>query len=365
MKAEILTIHFGINYGSVLQTYALSRVLETMELEVEIINYVPSKYKMWNEFKKDKIGKYSYIIIVAGFILKAPKKLIQRNIFEKFIKRNINLSRQYSSNYELTNQKPIGDLYIVGSDQVWNFDYNEKGDNTYFFDFLNNNEKKIAYAASLGKSFVSNQEEQTLKELLMNFYSISVREDETALLLNKLDLKTKHVLDPTLLICKEKWKELMNIKNKEEKYILIYVMDYLYEDLIEIAVQFSKKINTKIYMISFKRIADSRVDKQYIYSTPQKFLSLLYNAEYVVTNSFHGVAFSINFNRQFIAVGKNKYNLRIESLLRTLNIKKSIYMTNENRPIDYEQVIDYNIVNNTLEDKRRESLHFLQSAIAK
>ena len=358
MKAVILTIHFGINYGSALQSYALSRSLERLNVQPEVINYIPLKYGMWNEFSSDKRRKYPLVFIVMAFILKFPSKYRHRKIFEKFLNTNLNLSKVYHTNKELKTEPPQSDLYIVGSDQVWNFDYNESGDYTYFFDFLPLTSRKISYAASIGKTELSNNERECIKKYLSGFLGVSLREDKSVEALNSMGIQSNHVLDPTMLLSKDEWKHFARTKKHKNSYILIYVMDYLYHDLIDIAEKVSRRLGLKIYMIAFKKIKDKRVDKQYIYATPQEFLGLFLDASYIVTNSFHGVAFSINFNKQFCAVAKRDYNVRIQSLLRMMKLEG--HFTSSINGIDIEDEIDYSEVNRILTEQRINSFDYLK-----
>lgn len=358
MKADILTIHFGVNYGSALQSYALSRILEQLNIQTEVINYIPLKYGMWNEFSGNKKGKYPLAVIAAAFILKFPSKYKHRKIFEKFLRENLNLTKIYHTNAELKAEPPQSDIYIVGSDQVWNFDYNESGDFTYFFDFLPSASRKISYAASIGKTTLSKNERGCIKKYLSEFSGVSLREDSSTELLNSMGIPSNHVLDPTMLLSKYEWNHFAKRRKHKDSYILIYVMDYLYHDLIEIAEKISKKFGHKIYMVAFKKIKDKRVDKQFIYADPQEFLGVLLDASYVVTNSFHGVAFSVNFNKQFCAVAKENYNIRIQSLLRMMEIEG--HFVSSVNEFDIGHKIDYSNVNRILTEQRTYSLDYLK-----
>ncbi len=362
MKVKTITIHYGVNYGSALQTYALCKVLQKMGHEVEVINYVPLKYNLWNEFSADKIGKYPALIILGAFAIKAPEKIIRRRKFSSFLKEYVPLTKKYTSTKELKDIFSNEDLFIVGSDQVWNFDYNGNEDYTYFLDFVKDKNRCISYAASIGKMDLSVTEEDLMKHFLCDFKSISVREDYCVEQMNKIGLVAKHVLDPTLLLSSEDWNELIDCDDEfDEKYILVYVMDFLHQDLLRIAEQIKRLFGFKIYLVSFSKINDDIIDRQFIFATPKMFLSLVKNASYVVTNSFHGVAFSVNYNKQFIAVGKSKYNVRIQSLLRQFNLNDRFVLPNEH--VDEKiinEMINYEIVDEKIKLCREESKEFLK-----
>lgn len=357
----VLTIHYGVNYGSALQAYAIYNLLKQFSNHVVIINYIPEKYNLWNEFKRDKIGKMPQFIIVGGFLLKAPAKLYRRHIFDNFLKR-IKLSDKCNCIEDVIQQTDKLDTIVVGSDQVWNFDYNED-DNIYFCEGVPSDKKIYSYAASMGMSSLGDSQEVLMKEYLKKFQHISLREDESAAYLKKLGFEAIHVLDPTMVLNKNTWikKLCLNSKNNTKKYLLVYVMDFKFKELIDIASPIAKENNLQLYVVAFGNYKDARISKLYKYCTPEKFLNLMNNAEFIVTNSFHGVAFSINFNKQFLAVGKGKYDLRIQSLLRMLELTgRFVPDTGVYRDDIYSETIDYIKVNTLLEEYRKRSLKFLE-----
>lgn len=364
MRVSILTIHFGVNYGSVLQTYAMYNMLEKYGCEAEVVDYVPAKYGMWRSFYKGKEHRYPLLLAVLAFIYKFPIRYYQRRVFRKFVKTNLKLSKRYQSTLQLKQSPPNADLYIVGSDQVWNYDYNDQNDFTYLFDFLPSAAKKISYAASIGKDQLSCDEKKGFQKYLASFSGVSVREDKACDLLRNLSIHSEHVLDPTLLLSFDEWLKLFkNIDISLEKYVLIYVMDFQYSSLINVAEKIAKNLNAKIYLIAFRKISDDRVSKQFICTSPQQFLRLFADAAYIVTNSFHGVAFSINFNKQFTAVGKGQYDERILSLLRVCELTSRFVEANtQTQNFNFAQ-INYDEVNQKLFDARKKSLKYLRQFI--
>lgn len=361
---SVLTIHFGVNYGSVLQTYAMGKTLENMGYSYKLIDYVPNRYNSWTLVSKNKKSKYPFFIILAYFIFNTPKREYQRYIFRNFLKKNVNLSRKYKTGQELKNAKPKADVYLVGSDQVWNYDYNDYGDYTYLFDFLDEEDKRISYAASIGKDELNKDEIVPFQNHLSKFKKILVREDNAVDILNCLDIKADHVLDPSFFLDKEEWYKIIKpVEKCKNKYIAIYVMDNLYSDLINIADSIAKKNNWEIHVVTFKKTKDNRVDKEYIFLRPFEFLDVIKNAEFVVTNSFHGTAFSVNFNKQFIAVGKSNYNSRMKSLLKMFDLEDRFVSLKEKESSISLKEIDYNVVNIKLDAWRKKSINMLQEGL--
>lgn len=360
MKADILTIHFGVNYGSCLQVYALSESIKKCGIDCKVIDYVPKRYDSWEIYGKNKLEKYPFPLIALWYLFTLPEREYQRSIFKKFLKRNLSLTRRYKYPDELKKDVPLADIYIAGSDQIWNYDYNTPGDYTYMFDFLKNGEKKFAYAASIGKSQITEAEKSDFKKYLSEFSRITVREKSAKDLLNDCAIKCEVVLDPTFLLSRQEWKELAIPMKISDSYILVYVMDNLHKRLIDIAAKLKEKYNHKIYVITFKATKDKRVDKEFHYLKPERFLTLFDNAEFVVTNSFHGTAFSVNLNKQFVSVGKDNYNSRIRDLLELVGLRKHYISNKENLDVIEDLTkINYQEINEKLDMLRKESMTVL------
>lgn len=362
MIIRIITIHFGTNHGSALQSYALCYYLNKLGHDVKVIDYVPERYGVWNDLIARKGSTYPKIILLGYYLLTMPKRNFQRNIFMRFLKKNVPLTRHYNRSEDLMLMPLNADIYITGSDQVWNYDYNSKEDYSYFLNFVPNNKIKVAYAASFGKDQLSDSEVQEFKPFLKRIDAISVREYSGLNILKQCSCLGINVLDPIFLLNKEEWKSLIKGDTKEEKYLLIYVMDGRYEELLNYAKTISVNLKLKIYVVSFNRIKDKRINRQFVYATPCDFLRLIYNASYIVTNSFHGMAFAINFHKQFIAVAKKTYDTRLTCLLDMLGMQDRFVDNNFYLAKAIED-IDYIKVTNLLDEQRRISKKFLNNCI--
>ena len=147
---SILTIHFGTNHGSALQTFALSKFLKKNAFETKVIDYIPKRYGLWTSYYNSKKREHSLWLLLLYFPIFAFKILPNRLRFEKFLKAYVPLTKRYTNQSELKENPPKSDIYIAGSDQIWNDDYNGEQEFSYYLDFVKNG-RKIAYAASFGK----------------------------------------------------------------------------------------------------------------------------------------------------------------------------------------------------------------------
>jgi polysaccharide pyruvyl transferase WcaK-like protein len=330
-SVAIITIHFGTNHGSVLQAYALSNYLDSIGYNAEIIDYVPERYKVWNSLVKKRSNKYPLPVIIAYYPIAFCKSFRVRNKFECFVKKNLNLTKRYSSKQALQKEPPEADVYITGSDQVWNNDYNGNDEFSYYLDFTTDDAKRIAYAASFGKEDIADSNYlSVVKSHLQTFDAISVRESNAQYILNKIGINSVHVVDPVFLRTQQQWKEFGTKYPKKEKYTLVYVMDGIYNELLEYAYKIKKETGNSIYVVSFTKIKDNRIDKSFHLADPKDFVGLIDNSDIVVTNSFHGTAFSVLFQKRFITIGKEKYNSRILSLLTKLKLENHFVPTGDN-----------------------------------
>ena len=329
-SVAIITIHFGTNHGSVLQSYALSNYLDSIGCEARIIHYVPERYKVWNTLVNKKANKYPLPVILAYYPIAFCKKFRVRRIFDSFIKKNLILTKKYSSKQELQKKPPKADIYITGSDQVWNDDYNGNDEFSYFLDFVNEDAKCIAYAASFGKEDVlENDYLDIIKSHLAKFTAISVRESNAQYILSKIGIESTHVVDPVFLRTQQQWRDFATKYPVKNQYTLVYVMDGIYDELLDYAYKIKQETGNKIYVVSFRKIKDHRIDRCFHTADPKDFVGLVDNANVVVTNSFHGTAFSILFQKRFLTIGKEKYNSRMLSLLQKLNLESHFIPTGE------------------------------------
>lgn len=356
MKIGILTFHRAANYGAVLQAYALQQYLLSLGHDVEVIDYrcVPVEqmhsghYFLYCKGIKNKCKQF----------LRSPVKRKKRKLFDDFIQRKIHLSTVKKIRKETISQDLKGqyDVVISGSDQIWN-PYLTQGDNTYLLDFADADVEKISYAASIGLNQLPEEYKSMYQTQLGRFAQISVREKQGQMLIRKLvERDCKVVLDPTLLISAEKWKTFMKRPSLRE-YVLLYTIKSS-PLLLEEAIQIAEKKNLPIIYIS-DSIARKKGITYIPYATPEEWVGLFAEASHVVTNSFHGVAFSINFNKS-VTIGlsgdKNHSNSRILDLLQSLGIG-----IQEGNRIEIGAATDWQSANKALYELKEQSRQFFST----
>ena len=352
MKINIITCHRAYNYGAVLQAYALEHYLESQGNEVKIIDYYPEElHKSEKQKGLKKLGRN----FIRFFDFRKSEK-----VFGNFLKNNLKLTQRYYSLDQLKKDPPKGDLYIVGSDQVWNCNTRNGNDDSYFLTFVPKNKIKASYAASIAMDELTNEQKKRFSDKLKDFYAISVREKTAVKLLNECKINiAEKVLDPVFLLDKNNWDELANkskLNLKDEKYIFVYGFKRQ-KNIYQYARKLAKEKGCKVFSVN-TNIEDYLldVDKYFYNVSPEDFLNLLRNAEAVVTNSFHGLSFSIIYRKnvhQFMKSGKE--NSRMIDLLNELNMSERLV---ENGEI-IEEDFNYNETAKIIEEERKGSINFL------
>ena len=349
INVGIITFHRAVNYGAILQTYALQKALGKINVNSEVIDYrdniIENRFKFFHEKSLKRLVRD--LLYYPVFSSKNKK-------FDLFLKKYVKTTDKiYTNNDQLKGLQNF-DRYITGSDQVWNYRLT-KWDKAYFLNFVNDNYKKCSYAASFGLNEIPFEEKEEYVKLLSQFNKISVRESKGAeIIYNLLKRNAMIDLDPTLLLNKNEWSSIAKLP-KEKNYILIFVMQKN-DTTFKFAEELSKKTNCEIIYISdsLKR----RVKAKYKYSvSPDEWLGYFLNAKYIITNSFHGLAFSINLNKNFFIELQREPatgNSRLENMLDMLDLRDRLIINAKNKNINNE--IDWNKVNEKLEECRKNSI---------
>lgn len=344
MKIRTITCHDVYNHGASLQAYALQTYLQSLGHEVEIIDYKPDylsrHYKLWsvsNPIYDKPFVRQLY------FLAKFPDRFValrRKRKFDEFTKRYLKLTEcRYHSNEELKANPPKANVYIAGSDQIWNTLFQNGKDPAFYLDFAPSDKIKISYAASFSTTSIQEIYLPFVKKQLQNFHSISIRERSSLPLLFSLGFKGVAVCDPVFLLSKEKWESFLLPQKKHEKYVLVY--DFDNNQVIQsIAETIAENHGLKIYNIGATQ--KKYASKNFIYSGPFEFLSLIHDASFVISNSFHATAFSLIFQRDFCVINrKEDINIRMSSLLRNLHLTNRIvseYSNSLKIPIDYSSI---------------------------
>jgi exopolysaccharide biosynthesis predicted pyruvyltransferase EpsI len=376
MKIGVLTQPLHNNYGGLLQAYALKEVLQSLGHEVIIINRQSKKVSTFRKYgsvvKSILIGRTIAPNVLLNESFKEEISRETRRFREKYIP---NLSQLITDNEDMHNLSNMGfDAYVVGSDQCWRPRYSPNIRN-YFLDFaINDNRvKRIAYAASFGVSHweFTNEDTAACSELLNKFNAISVREDSAIdLIKNKLGRDDAvHVLDPTMLLSKEHYNDLVELEKSSVTpgNLNVYVLDKTPEK-DKLVRQIEAKLQLKAFeVLPLKRLNEQKVTKDniedFVYPNPAAWIRGFQDAKFVVTDSFHGTVFSILHNVSFIVIGNSERGLsRFQSLLKLFGLEDRLITDVDTTKIEYftDKKIDWVRVNKILDQEREKSLEFLK-----
>jgi len=360
MKIGIITFHCANNYGAVLQAVALQKFVSDIfpDSEIKIINYRP----------KSIIDTYSVfypIRISSSFLLKARRWLGLLLQLPFALKCKVSFSQFRRNHFHLINTSKLFDFdfIICGSDQIWNPVLTNGLDSHYFGHFINFTGKRIAYAVSDGGELFG-VDNLPIKELLSCFSALSVRETSMLPLIQPLyDKSIISVLDPVFLPGTTFWNTIAN-DSKDSNYILLYQLaenPVLLAEAINIATKQNKRLIEVSYGMPFRSIIKKRRTVR-VAVTPQDFLGYFKNADMILTNSFHGTAFSIIFRKQFFSFALSKRSSRMIDLLDTLALSNRYV----NSCITHlHEAIDYTLVQRKLDCEIGKSKKYLINELSR
>lgn len=344
MKIGILTFHRAHNFGAFLQAFALKTFLEEKGHDVELVDYWPKEHAaLYKVYHREEVSSFKTLLrecVVAYYRRSKAKPFIEaQRTFLKLGKKPL-----YDKPQQLA--EISYDLLIYGSDQIWWKSRLRGGDGfdtAYWGMHVPKSVRRISYAASMGAIELTANDRQTIGQLLDGFDYISVRENQLRDAIQPLTEKTIEVnVDPTLLLDKKRWEGYCtSIPESKEKYILYYRMmsDKEADKLVQ---QLSKQTGLPVVELGATIGTYRNLSKYTKSASPFDFISLIKNAEYVVSTSFHGVAFSIIFEKQFFAIGMGNRSNRVQSLLSLLGIDQRLVSCREDmnlsRRVDYATV---------------------------
>ena len=345
----ILTFHRASNYGAVLQAYALQAAFGNIGQKAVIVDYycpvVEEDHRPLGLFKRHKIPQA---------ILRFPIKAHKDRLFNAFRKRKLVTSAPVDPK-SISSIADSYSLFVSGSDQVWSDRFSGL-DPAYMLDFARE-EQRYSYACSFGfDAFPAGKEEVYLK-LLRGIRCISLRESSGVEMLEKAGLKAHTDLDPTLLLSAEEWRSFSAAPAEKDPYILVYTVNGDVH-LLEYARALSEKKGCKILYLN-NQYKNNRDLKRIRYASPEEFVGWFANAEYVLTNSFHGTAFSIIFHRKFKVEleTKKKYNVRSRDLLLNCGLSDCIL---KNGSEDFSFTGDWGEPDRLLGNMREKSVSYIR-----
>lgn len=353
-KIGILTFHKSINYGSVLQAWALEKILQKQNYNVSIIDYEPSVYKKQYGLLELSNGWKSNINRLPNYFARKS----QAENFAKFRKSYLHLQDSCTKESFSKDILEKYDVIITGSDQIWNV-HALDADDVFFLPY-DIPARKVAYGCSVNNTdFTEERCDESLKKNLLDYDFISIREKSgsqkvSTFLNGKKNIHT--VLDPTLLNTKETFNEITNNRIVERPYIFLYNV-WSGRMAVEAAQKISKLTKLPVYtamlnlgMKQILRIQSSGITVEMNHTSPQDFLSLIKYSNLVVTDSFHGTAFSLIFEKNFVCInprdqfGHLKNDERIVNILEITNLREHYISIEDIDSFDFHKDIDYTVV---------------------
>lgn len=367
MKIGILTFHRAINYGAFLQAFSLKNYLEKNGYSVILIDYWPkahaNAYQLfdWNEWCKRNTLRKIYSLVKFLFSYTRSRK--RKDKMGKLLYMHFNLNEQpvFENPHELINVNC--DCVVYGSDQIWwksrLIDY-EGFDSAYWGEYVSFEIKKIAYAPSMGKINLSTNDCLEIKKHLNNFDSISVRENGLKKEISHLtDKNMSVVLDPVFLSSQETWSEFC-IPIHQKKYLLYYRLGVssMADKLVD---KLKKEMHLSVIEVTGS-VNPFKFGSRYVQTLDAiEFISLVKSADFVVTTSFHGTAFSVLFEKQFYSLGMGDNSGRVSSLLSLIGLENRLLEDVEHA---FNERIDYSLVTPKLVQNIKESEKFILSALS-
>lgn len=369
MKIKTLTTYDVYNYRASLQAYALQTYLTDIGNDVEIINYQPEYLTRKYDYKWVNPESWMSRNIVTRFIYRILKyvqrqtTLGRKRKFDEFNHKILKeTKRKYLTYDDLCQNPPEAELYIVGSDQIWNVFYETGRDKAFYLDFVNNG-VKASYAASFSFLDIDDENLERIRKSLSTFKVVSVREYQGLDILNKMGINGTWVLDPVFLLSVDKWKKLMSDFKKTEPYLLVY--DFEGNSLLEtFAKNYAKQKGLKIYSITdtYPRLY---ADRNFNSAGPKEFLSLIYNCDAFVSNSFHGTAFSIIFHKPVFVFNRHRHkvNSRMQSLVKLFGLENCIISDYTDSEKAMKVSFDFSSIDRIKNENLLTSIKFLQKLL--
>ena len=369
-RIGIITMHRVMNVGSVLQAYALCEKISQLGAKAEIIDYqYPNNYHCG---EKDKTGFMQKLLILPQRILYfiLYRKTLQKMRFNSFFNRKFHLSKYYPDQHAIYSDPPRYDVYLTGSDQVWN-PLCMKGDGVFFLDFVKN-VPKSSYAASFSSNHIPEALNDVYSKYLKEYTYLGVREDNAVSLVCKLANKNAVcVCDPTLLLKRDDYIKLAEDSELEpicEPYILVYALSYAfdpYPQIDKITEHVKSELGYKVIYLHANSIDHYHIGRSVTSAGPSEFLDLFINAKFVITSSFHGTAFAVNLQIPFISIVPNnrEQDNRIMSLLTLVGLTSQAFKVAQPLPETLPLNVNFEYAGVQLNQYRIASEYFLKKIL--
>lgn len=373
----IITMHAIDNFGSYLQTVALHNYLKKIGYSPTVIDYAyPNKLHLTTGKSHLNISTIHPKFTLSSFLEKVRVRINmiifrtaqkRQALFRSFYDKYVNFTRHYATADDLIADIPNFDIYIAGSDQIWNPEF-VGNDTSFLLSWVPNDRKKISYSSSFSISEIPFDYKKSYQKWLKRFEYISVR--EVSNICNELlghDVPV--TLDPTFLLSKNDWTKYFNKKPiVEGEYIFCYILKYKfnpYPYVRELINKIKEQTGYKVVIIDGPK---NMIDKKWCNISnigPAEFLNLIYNSKFVVTTSFHGTAFSVNFEKNFISLINDEATLdnRQKSLLQKMDMEECLLAKNTPLEDVVLPTIDYALKRERINELKKQSVDYLKEAL--
>lgn len=365
MDIKVITRHTPSNYGSLLQAIATQTIIENLGHKCEIIDYVRDDehglHGVVTALQRKREWRVSLLKRLAYIILRYPDEKIAEFKFSKMRSQHMNLTERCRTLKDLS--KLDADAFMTGSDQVWGPLLNGNFDCAYFLSFVSK-KPKIAFSSSFGKTDFTDDIVKEYKQYLSEYSFITVREDTAAEMLKQWKIPcVGQILDPTLILSEKDWERMIKQVRTPERYVLVY---QIHNDnrLGDYAQQLAKKIGLPLLRVSPFLHQISREGKLKLLPNLGEFLYYIKHCSYFITDSFHGTAFALNFNKNFIEILPNtSTGSRNLSILRLTGLENRIVSDFNDFSLIKER-INYVNVNSILNEQRKISFEKIRSILS-
>ena len=360
----ILTYHTGYNYGASLQAYALSRTISKLGYSCEIINFETEKFVSSREMFSRKPTRLKEIIKIIARLPYFSSLKVRQKMFDQFTNSVLPVSSLYRTENQVIDNAKNYKCIVCGSDQIWNLSNSDApaANLLYFLNFPKN-QRRISYAASFGK-WVKEADSfsNVIVPLIKKFDYVSVREKSGEDFLKAYNIDCHVTIDPTFLLDKQEYDNISSERLISYKYILFFSWS-CGKNVINIAKKISNLLSLPLICITPPPRALFSGIKRKLDVGPCEFLSMVKHAEFVVTDSFHGTAFSTNFEKPFVSVvSDGKADPRMLSLLQQLNLQDHL-ISDPNFDINSIMNTDYTSVKVLKQKLVNDSLIFLKTSL--
>lgn len=356
-KIGLITFHNTTNFGSLLQTYGLYKKIEDLGYDVEVIDYTCSKIKEREIPSFPKLDR-NFLRRVISYIFFSKKNKEKYDNLSNFLKTKMKLSNKITDKNDLAKLNKYYGSFVCGSDLIWDLSITDN-DYSYFLDF-GFRDKNLFSFASAGAKWSAEQSSK-ISSILSKFKNINVRDEGTADRIRKIMLNREInvVCDPTMLLTKNEWFQLVSLNNKLNNYILVYFLDDN-DNVIKFTKYLAERTGLKAYIInSGRKISEIENISP---SSVEEFLTLVNNADYVVTSSYHGLLFSLYFNKE-VWFYNRAHKDRMINLMSKIDIENRELKDNSDYNDLFNQKINYSEINIQIENYRNESLKKLELAL--